>query len=361
VFQNTLPNGGVRAFADQSTVATWLSAAGYRTGFYGKYLNEYDLLGNYIPPGWREWHVFDSSNGEFYDYNLNVNGTYVYYGTSPQDYSTDVLTARGVQFIESTPAGQPFFLFHAIYPPHEPFTPAPQDIGTFAGQPDWRPPAYNEADVSDKPAWVRALPLVSPSAEANLDAINRQQLESLQAADRGVQALFAALARSGRLDNTLVIFTSDNGLSWGEHRWFLSKNCVYEECIRVPFWVRRPGQTPRTDSSLVQNIDLAPTLADWAGVVPPGALNGSSLLPLMQNAAAPWRSESLVETRGLSAARDYQAVRTLQYVYAEYANGDRELYDLTVDPHQLTNVVHDPAYAVVLPALQAALAMLKSK
>ena len=352
---------GAPSFDDSSTLPVWLHNAGYRTGIYGKYMNLYNLMSPYIPPGWDEWNVFDSPNGEFYNYSLNENVTSVSYGSSPADYSTDLLTNKAAQFIQSTPAGQPFFLFLSIYAPHEPFTPAPGDIGSLNGIAPWRPPSHNEADVSDKPTWVQNLPLATAQQLANFDGINQAELESLAAVDRAVDQIMSTLAAENRLGETMVVFTSDNGLSWGEHRWFVSKDCAYEECIRVPLFVRVPGATPRVENNLVQNTDLTVSIADWAGVVPTSPTNGDNLVDLISNPATPWRSEVLIEVLGRGPERNFQAVRSDQYLYAEYQNGDRELYDLAVDPYQLDNAYTNPAYAAVISALQSALANLKTK
>jgi arylsulfatase A-like enzyme len=364
VFQNYPPNGGATFFNDSSTLATWLEDTGYRTGLYGKYLNDYDALSPYIPPGWSEWHALtDPDDNLYFNYLLNDNGVITAYGSNAQDYSTDVVASKAVQFINNTPQGQPLFLFFTPFAPHAPFIPAPADVGSFSSLPPWRPPSYNEADVSDKPFYVQQRPLLTPSQSSTGDQMVQSQLESLQSVDRAVQSIVNALSSAGRLDNTIIIFTSDHGYMWGEHRLLDEKDCVYEECIRVPFWVRVPGQTARTETQMVQNIDLAPTLAEFAGVVLPSPVNGSSFVSILNDPAAPWRSEILVElmrpTEFLN--RNFQAVRTSQYIYAEYNVGDRELYDLAVDPYQLTNVVNDPAYASVVTNLQNLLNILRNQ
>jgi arylsulfatase A-like enzyme len=226
----------------------------------------------------------------------------------------------------------------------------------------WRPPSFDEADVSDKPAWIQALPRLTPAKVAAGDSLRQRQLESLQAVDRMVSRVVAALKRSGRWPHTLLVFSSDNGYSWGEHRWLDVKTCAYEECIRVPLWIRAPGLAARHDTSLVANIDLAPTVAAWAGIPAPVNVNGVSLLPLLLDPATPWRSAILVEHLGTPTPGfiNSQGVRTSRFLYNEYVDGDRELYDLLLDPFELTNVVNDPAYAAMVANLQATLATLKA-
>ncbi len=360
VLQNGLPNGGATKFNATATMAVWLQQSGYRTGFVGKYLNDYVKLAPAVQPGWTVWQAFFSDDGVFYNYKFSENGVERLFGGATQDYSTDVVKDKAMAFIEGTPLTQPFFLLFAPVAPHAPAIPAQRDIGTFASLPPWRPPAYNEADVSDKPFWIRQLPLISSTTSASSDALHQRQVESLQALDRAVGAILDTLGRLGRLSNTYIIYTSDNGLSWGEHRWVDSKACVYEECVRVPLWVAGPGITGRPDGHLVENIDLAPTILELAGVAPQAPVDGRSLVPLLANGSAPWRTEVLLEYLGSgSSANDFSAVRTSGYVYAEYANGDRELYDLTVDPFQMTNVFNDPAYTSEIPTLQSLLAALK--
>ncbi|MDQ3697942.1 MAG: sulfatase-like hydrolase/transferase [Gemmatimonadota bacterium] len=362
VLQSYLPNGGATKFDPSSTIATWLRPEGYRTGIYGKYLNDYGGLSPAVPPGWDEFHVFvGNDDDEYYNYTLNHNGTHTTYGSGPQDYSTSEVARQAVQFITSTPSTQPIFLFFTPFGPHEPAKPEPGDIGTFSTLPPYRPPSYNEADVSDKPAYVQGLPVMDSTAIAASDAFHVRQVEALQSVDRAVAQLIDTLVATGRWSNTIFVYVSDNGLTWGEHRLKDRKNCVYDECMRVPMWVRVPGLTSRTDDHLVSLIDLAPTIAEWAGATPTIPVNGMSLVPLLNNPAASWRTEVLTEFLGATnTANSFSAVRTAQYLYAEYWNGDRELYDLQADPFQLTNVVTDPAYAATVTTMQNLLAALKA-
>jgi len=162
----------------------------------------------------------------------------------------------------------------------------------------------------------------------------------VQAVVRAVGCLLDALEDTGRLDDALVIFTSDNGLLWGEHRW-LKKEVPYEEAIRVPLVVRADaivGEGARTDRHLVANIDLAPTIAATAGVNLPG-VDGQSLLPLLEGRAETWRDALLIEhMRGTNPIPTYCAVRTARHLFASYETGERELYDLESDPFQLQNL-----------------------
>jgi arylsulfatase A-like enzyme len=129
----------------------------------------------------------------------------------------------------------------------------------------------------------------------------------------------------------------------------------------VPFWVRSPGVVARSDTNIVANIDIAPTVAAWAGITPPGTVNGANLMPLLQNAATPWRQEILIEHLGDIPSLTSSAVRSHQYLYNEYVNGGKEFYELNTDPFQLTNTVTKPSNAAIIAALQATLVQLKAQ
>jgi arylsulfatase A-like enzyme len=364
---NVRSNGapyGAPAFADASTIATWLQAAGYRTALVGKYLNLYNKKTPwpYQAPGWSYWSVFKAPN--YYSYRLVENYKEVLYGSTTSAYSTKVIARKAVAFIDSTPPSQPLFLHFAPFAPHEPATPASIDQTLFSTLAKWRPPAFNEADVSDKPLWIRNLPLLTSTVKQTQDNFRLKQLRSLQAVDRAVRDIVNALIRTGRMSNTAIVFASDNGLSWGEHRYRF-KNCVYEECIRIPFMVLAPGIPPRVDSSFVALIDLAPTFAEWTGVTPPFAVNGVSLVGLLANPGRLWRQELLLEVLGTADPNGieglFSGVRTQRYTYAEHTTGELELYDMKVDPNQLTNIAGDPANAGLIAQLSSLVASLKSQ
>ena len=316
----------------------------------------------YQPPGWSYWSAFKVPN--YYSYRLVENRKEVVYGSTTADYSTKVVARKAVAFIDSTPPSQPLFLYFAPFAPHEPATPASADQTLFSTLAKWRPPAFNEADVSDKPLWIRKLPLLTSTQIKTQDAFRLKQLRSLAAVDRGVRDIVNALIRTGRMSNTAIVFASDNGLSWGEHRWRF-KDCVYDECIRIPFMVLAPGVAPRVDSSFVALTDLAPTFAEWAGVNPPVSVNGVSLVGLLANPGRPWRQELLIEVleHAEKNANEglFSGVRTHRYAYAEHTTGEVELYDMKVDPNQLTNIAGDPANAGLIAQLSSLVASLKSQ
>lgn len=353
VWRNTPPHGGIEAFDDSSTVATWLHDAGYTTGFVGKWVNGYK--GHYIPPGWDRWVAFTGRDAGFnltWNYHLNVDGRWRFHGSEPSDYATDVLAAEAEKFVRRTRG--PLFLMLATYAPHTPAAPAPRHEHRFLNVPPWRPPSWDEPDVSDKPAWVRDQPRLSAERRQYADGLRRRQLASLLAVDQAVGRVMDALRDRGRLDRTMIVLTSDNGFQWGEHRW-IDKTVAWEESIRVPFVVRYDPlvSRPRTDGSLVANIDLAPTFADLAGVPAPGA-EGSSLLPLLADRSTPWRDalvlEHLIEQTSLPPS--YCGLRTHEHSYIRYQSGEEELYVLAKDPYQLNNVAEKRWSASLVRALR---------
>jgi arylsulfatase A-like enzyme len=226
-----------------------------------------------------------------------------------------------------------------------------------------------------------------------VDELYRRRIQSLQSVDDSVAQLVATLGRSGQLRNTYVVFTSDNGYHLGEHRLPAGKQTAYEEDINVPLIVRGPAvPAGRTHPELVGNPDLAPTFAALAGVSPPPFVDGRSLLPLLRTGPVPnrWRQAFLVEhwgevpTAGQQLARrgaplepadedqeidetsvpphgaahlgvsaathdpspEFHAIRTERYLYVEYVTGERELYDLQLDPYELKNIAADAPHAL---------------
>lgn len=361
VFENNWPVGGFRLFDDDSTIATWLDPQ-YKTALIGKYLNDYTTPA-YVPPGWDRWVAMkDLGDGtHYYDYTLSVDGVVQRHGDQPSEYQTSLLARRAASFI--TTAEGPLFLWFSPSAPHGPATPDPRDKGAYAGWVPDRLPDFNEADLSDKQSWTQNLPL-EPWKQAAHDSFARKQVTALIGLDRAVGKIVGALEDSGRLDNTMIVFTSDNGMGWGEHRWYW-KNAPWEETMRVPMVVRfdREVTSPGSvDHRLIVNIDNAPTFAEAAGVTSL-ATDGASYLPLLSDSPTPWRSSFLMEHlyvyRKPTAAWDfpsYCGIRTKDAKYLQYSGGEHELYDLAGDPYELENVADRPGYAALQSDLAAELA-----
>lgn len=372
IYSNVYPGGGFQKFfetgLEESTVATWMDAAGYRTALIGKYLNGYAPEDNplYIPPGWDEW--FASSAGspqDSYNYVLNENGVPVVYGDSPSDYITDVLSQKASGVIRRAVRDQePFFIYLAPDAPHQPARPAPRYEDALGDVVAPRPPSFDEADVSDKPAYVRERPPVESHQVFNWDVLYRNRARSMLAVDDMIGSLVVELERLGELDNTYIIFTSDNGFHVGQHRLAPGKFTPYEEDIHLPLFVRGPGIEPGSVlTRLALNTDIAPTVAEIGGATTPDFVDGRSLLPLLhQEPVDSWRTGVLYEQGAPGAqaplegsegrpaqalAPRLRALRGLAYIYVEYSTGEREYYDLKVDPYELNNAVDDLPPGVV--------------
>jgi N-acetylglucosamine-6-sulfatase len=347
VYTNTPPNGGWEAFhdggAESSTVATWLHDDGYHTALIGKYLNSYGPRNLFVPPGWDRWVAIDEFNGSYYNYELNVDGVDVHFGTAPEDYSTDVIAEYASDEIRTTPADQPLLLYVATFAPHGPPTPAPRDVGTVANGPSEWPPNFNEQDMHDKPRYLRDLRMVDAPQQSQRW---RRMAETLGAVDDAVHTIVQALDQTDRLSNTMIVFTSDHGLAFGEHRWTF-KLTPYEESIRVPLLIRYDPLIPpgSVDGHLVTNLDLAPTIAQLAGAPAP-AMEGAALEPLFSDPGSSWRSGFLLEhltyrLDNLTTPPTYCGVRSQGRVFIHYASGFEEYYRLRKDPYQLQNAAYD--------------------
>lgn len=366
VLTNQLPYG-VRAFNDAETLAVWLQRVGYRTGLFGKYINGYSLAQvPQTPPGWDEWCPFDV-RPSYYDYDLVEGGALHHYGSNATDYSTYVLAQKASDFIAGS---QPFFAMFTPYSPHQPATAALRHQGAFDGLASYLPPNFNEADVSDKPKWVRDLAPLNTAQIQQAQDLRRSQLAANLALDDVVGSFVDQLQVSGRLDDTCIVYLSDNGFAWGEHR-HVTKYAAYEESIRAALIIRYPpltGPGGWNVTAMASNLDIAPTLCELAGasmVLSP--MNGISLVPVI--GGAPSRADlllehTLAETLPRQDPPDYSGVRTADgfklVSYVDQAQGD-ELYDLSADQYELVNQASNPAYGNQKAALLARLNELKAE
>jgi arylsulfatase A-like enzyme len=357
-------------FKPSMTLATQLSQVGYHTILVGKYLNHYERIASRgDPPGWDDFSAF--GDAAYYDYDLWSDGVPEHFGTAPEDHSTDVIARRAASLLAAAPPDRPLFAYIAPFTPHAgPSRAAPRYRKVPCPVPAWAPPNYNEVDVSDKPAYVRTTPPLRKSAE-DLRSICR----GLLSVDDLVASLRQALADAGRLDNTLLIFTSDNGVMSGEHR--LGKKAA-PYVTEIPFYVSWPavlGTTPRVIPERLYNIDLAPTLCELAGCVlgpyptgQPGP-DGMSFAPLLLGTGeGPTREYALEEMpMGFKKVPLWHAIRSDTWHYVEYGTGERELYDVSGgpcwawqigspgDPCELDNRAGDPAYEAIVQDLHARL------
>jgi arylsulfatase A-like enzyme len=352
-FRNFHNNG-----KESETIATWLNKAGYETSLIGKYLNGYPVTaGNkYVPPGWTDWHSFihhDADNDEgwyYYNYTMSENGKLNYYGYSPEEYSTDIVTERAIDFIDqSITKHSPFFIYIAGMAPHGPSTPAPRHEDTLPDLVYPQKPSFLEEDISDKPSIIYSN--VEPGDDFDAYDANeqlRKRAQTMQAVDEMVLEIVQLLEQNGQLENTYIIFTSDNGFHMGEHGLSAGKMLAYEEDIHVPLLIRGPGIEPNsTISQMVANIDIAPTAADMAGTKTTEFVDGRSFLPLLHQQTGQtleWRKNLLIETGYFdreSPVIAYRGIRNEKFKYMEYENGELEYYDLVNDPYELENLASD--------------------
>ena len=329
----------------------------------GKFLNGYGTLNadpREVPPGWDVWQAsIDPSTYDYERFTLNENGTLVDYGGTDDDevYQTDFYTHRARQLIDRyAGSSRPFFLSLAYLAPHHgspvefddpPVLKTPalplRHRNTLVNELLPLTPAFNEFDIADKPAFVRRRASLSPERIAAIQEEYQQRLESLLSVDEGVQELVAELDKVGELQNTLILFTSDNGFMHGEHRISTGKVVLYEPSIRVPLIMAGPGvPADQRRSQLVTNADLSPTILDAAGGFPGLAQDGRSLFPLLADPGLQWGRDLLIQ--GRSTGHSFNALRTPRFKYARYGNGGVELYDLARDPHELQNLNRDKRY-----------------
>jgi N-acetylglucosamine-6-sulfatase len=417
---NVQPNGGYFGFsfraAYKHNLAVWLQDAGYRTIHVGKFLNGYGDEpydnGTTIPPGWSAWHTVEKADTThyYYGYSLNDNGQIDgpfgdsgswetrEYGARddigcpfaptnglPCYYETDTLTNIATAEMQGTSPEQPFYLQLDYTAPHGDFRhpagpePAPRHNEWFKGAPfpHSRSEGFDEGNVSDKPRFIREAPYLSLSDIHTYRVYYDKALESLRSIDDGVKQVIDTLGSLHRLRNTYIIFTSDNGFFFGEHRLIGGKFLAYEPSTHLPFLIRGPHIRPGSESNeLVGNIDIAPTVLELAEAKADKSIDGRSMVPFMRDpnlrTLRPYLFESFVESsdvdeqgaiaepgdqssrttaKGRSATasllappKDYEGLRLGPYKYIAWPDGEKELYDLEKDPYELHNIVRIPNY-----------------
>ena len=435
---NVPPNGGYTGFkarlAYSHNLATWLQAGGYRTIHIGKFLNGYGDepfdSGTDVPPGWSAWHsvLRADTNHYFYGYTLNNNGVLEgpygdpgswetrEYGErddfgcpnaplngKPCFYETDIFDTIAYQELTSTSPEQPFYLQLDYTAPHGDFRrpagpePATRHYNTFAGAPypHSRSQGFNEGNVNDKPRFIREAPYLSLNDIHTYRVYYQKALESLRSVDEGVKLIVDTLGSLHRLRNTYIIFTSDNGFFYGEHRLTGGKFLAYEPATHLPLLIRGPGIKPGTSTGeLAANIDLAPTILELAKVEADKSLDGRSLVPFLRDPSLrsrrPILFESFVETADVEAngeppaqrprpstagasragggatasivapPKDYLGIRLGPYKYIEWPSGEKELYDITKDPYELNNIVRVRNLSPIRAFLHAQLVRLEA-
>ena len=352
-----------------------LHAAGYETGFVGKW-----HMGNDDSPrpGFDHWVSF-KGQGTYHNPELNENGKNV----KAAGYTTDVLSDRAAAWVERK-RSQPFFLWlahKAVHPEltqyadgsiSDPnggtFIPAERHKSLYAGRAVPRHPNAGKPP-SGKPALERKIGNLPPlsAATGTDDETIRNRLRMLKAADEGIGRILDAVDRTGHADDTIVIFTSDEGYFFGEHGLSYERRLAYEESIRIPLLMRYPRLTSAnsTIDAFALGIDIAPTVLQLCGVQPERAMHGRSLVPVVKGQTAGWRTSFLIEyfsdtTMPRIAHMGYRALRTERWKYIRYSElqGMDELYDLVRDPYEMRNAIATTEGASELPDLSAELTRL---
>jgi len=363
-------------------IGTWMQDAGYRTMFVGKYLHD-DFQAqpgeNFLavcPSGWDDF--YPSMGGRYFRTYMLKKGKFGFLPdldpeTYPVKYRTAVESVDAQNLIRDHVSvdRRPFFLYVAPFAPHSEdvdersFDESEPAMGMVEPQyknswPDLKAPpsaAYDEADVSDKPEAIRNLPRLTESGtdpmkndRLNVDTSFRRRMLALRSVDDMIGKLLKLLDETGQLEHTVVILTSDHGYQLGQQR-HIGKATPYDRVTRVPLYVWAPGRMAHKAENprhLLSQIDLAPTILEIAGAKIPEDVQGKSFLPLLDSSfdgqANEWRPEGIlienwesISDRRTAMNTSFQSVRMFNSVYTEWANGDREYYDLATDPDQMEN------------------------
>jgi N-acetylglucosamine-6-sulfatase len=368
VMRNGPPQGGVQTFREMgyedNNIAHWLRTAGYSTALVGKYMNGYDA--SYKPSGWDYWYA--KADGNTPGEKVNANGNTVNLEGDGKTW-TDRFTPKALDYLDrrtDQATDPPFALFFTPTQPHlEAADYAARYASLYKNQTLDAGPAFNEADVSDKPQWIQDLPRITDAQRDTLRRWRRNQLRSVRQVDDAVGKMLDLLRNRGELENTYVIFTTDNDTGMGQHRWWNNhgaKQTPYKEAAQVLFFIRGPEIDPNTvdNEHLILNNDHAPTMMDIAGGSVPSStfVDGRSFLPVAKgNAPADWRT-AIMNERPIPAGHGiptYHAVMTRRYTYAEYDTGEKELYDRALDSYEQDSKHEDPDYADIMETLSSRL------
>jgi len=328
----------------------------YYQGLIGKYINtwngekrnEFDF-----------WVSFRAGSSRYNDPRLNVNGVW----SKHQGYITDILGSYAIDFLDkSEKQTKPFFLTIPFNAPHQTATPAQRHLSSLKSDIITDNPNFNEVDRSDKPLWLRSKKSMSKKRIARNKEFRANQRKTLLAVDESIEMIINKIKDQGKLDNTVIIFLSDNGLLLGEHG-LVSKDSVYEAAIKVPFAIKIPGIASQERNEVVSNIDIAPTIYELVGLndseITEG-YDGSSMLRLFDRNIE-WRKSLMIEGfRSKGPRLPFAAVHTGRYVYVQneripgkFDINNQEFYDLSIDPYQLQNYIHNDVYQNIINSLRA--------
>jgi N-acetylglucosamine-6-sulfatase len=338
----------------------YLQKAGYQTSFFGKWhMGDDD---DRPRPGFNHWESF-KGQGIYYNPKLNIDGKQVQYRDST--YITDLLTEHAIDWMDKRDKQKPFFLYLSHKAVHSPLAPAKRHKGMYKDLKYVKPSTYwqTENDEYKKlkwPEWVKQQRYSWHGVDYmyhnhnNIDSMVQSYCETLMAVDESIASVVNYLKQNGLENNTMVIYMGDNGFSWGEHG-LIDKRHFYEESVKVPFLVYAPGMFKggQTINKMVQNIDVAPTVLELAGLKKPSYMPGKSFMQLLKGDTTQWRNKIFYEyfwEYDFPMTPTVFGVRTDKYKYMRY-NGiwdQNELYDLENDPNEINNLIEKPEYAEVV-------------
>lgn len=342
---------------------SYLQSAGYETAFIGK-MHQAALWGkDQVRPGFDYWLGF-RHQGDYYKNTLNENGKEFY----KEGYITDVLTDYAIDWMtKKRDKNKPFSLCLWHKAVHEPYIAAPRHIGCYKEELLHLPPKGNGVETFEgKPEWQKYKktfykigkndPEWNPEYETP-----KKILETLLAVDESIGNVLGTLEKIGELDNTVVVFSSDNGYFMGEHG-FWDKRISYDECMRIPLIIRFPNKlgAGKHVEEMCLNIDIAPTMIDIAGTDVPDYMQGKSMLPLLSDNREDidWRKsflfEYFVDDAYPYAGPTQVAIRTEEYKLVDCFLDDDidELYDLRKDPGEMINLINNPDYKIIQKQLR---------
>ncbi|WP_372799453.1 sulfatase [Litorivivens sp.] len=353
-----------------------LQQANYETAYIGKWhMGEDD---DSKRPGFDYW-VTHKGQGKYYDTTLNVDGK----RQVVKGYYTQRVTDLALNWLQQRDSQRPFAMVLGHKAPHGPFIPEPKYEKTYDHV---RVPYPTSAfDLKTKPQWVterldtwhgiygplygfrKEFPDTSAKAMLDFERFVRAYTATINSVDDSVGRVYAYLAQTGQLDNTIFVFSSDNGFLMGEHG-MIDKRTMHEESIRVPMVVRYPKAIPAGTviDEQVLNIDLAPSLMELTVGADMPSAQGLSWAKLAMGKASKWRESWLYEYNYESQfpyTPNVRGVRTDRWKYTQYPHGDggplrhmEELYDLKNDPQELNNLAHNPGFKKQLKKMRKQLA-----
>lgn len=347
----------------------YLQKGGYETAFIGKW-----HMGNDDAPqrGFDYWLAFKGQGSYWPDgrgtsrkvpqsdlSGYNVNGRKI-----PQKgYITDELTDFTINWISSRRSNKPFFLYLSHKAVHADFVAHDRHLGRYQGKTFPYPKSYYDTpeNYKDKPLWLKnqrnsrhGVDYAYNLEKFDLQEYHRRYCESLLAVDESVGRINQYLKDAGLFESTLVVYMGDNGFQFGEHG-LIDKRVAYEHSIKVPLLMQCPElfKPGSVISSVVANIDIAPTLLAVGGIHTPAHMNGANFLPLAMGKSIPWRTGLLYEyfwEWNYPHTPTMHAIRGDRYKYIRYHGlwDVNELYDLHKDPDELTNLIFSPAHQAII-------------